>query len=177
MILGIEALRANQLMPISREAVSRAKDVATAKDRQMIGNALSAVILYSIVVELVIKHIWEVEHKRSAEHTHNVLGLFKDLDSATQGEITRIYDECCPAYEEAVRVGVQQLGDASIQVEIANINEALEWNESAMKNFKYDLTPQGKSVPNGLFWSSDTIWKVPDRFPNFAVKLTRWAGG
>ena len=175
LILGIEALGAQGLMPISTEAMSHSKDVDDAKDRQRIGNALTVAVLYSIVVELVIKQIWEDEHGSPARYTHNILDLFTELDSETQAEITRIYDECCRAYVHAVQVGVSTLGKSAMQVGIANMKEALKWNESAMKNFKYDMTPQGRSVPSGLFWSSDTMWVVPSHFPNFAVKLTRWA--
>lgn len=175
LILGIETLRAQGLMPISAEAMDDSKNVDDAKDRQRIGNALTVTVLYSIVVELAIKQLWEDEYRSPARFTHNILDLFTKLDSVTQEDVTRIYDECCRAYVHAVQVGGQRLGKSAMQVGIANINEALKWNESAMKNFKYDMTPQGKSVPSGLFWNSDTIWVVPGHFPNFAVKLTRWA--
>ena len=144
-------------------------------DRQRLGNALTAVALYCIVVELVIKHLWEVKHARTAKCTHNVLGLFDELDSATRDEIERIYGRCCSVYADAVRDGVQQLGAAAVQVEIANIREALEWNQSAMRDFKYDMTPDGKSVPSGVLWNSKTLWVLPSGVPNFAVSLTRWA--
>ena len=55
------------------------------------------------------------------------------------------------------------------------LKNALDWNNDAIKNFKYDLTPRGRSVPTGMFWSSETMWVVPNKFPNFAVELTRWA--
>ena len=174
LILGIETLRAQGLIPITSEAMGESKNVGEARDRQKIGNALTVVVLYSIVVELAIKQLWEDEHGSLARFTHNILELFTELDSDTQEEVTGIYDECCLAYVHAVEAGIKELGESAMRVEIANINEALKWNESAMRNLKYDMTPQGKSVPSGLFWNSELAWVVPSRFPNFAVRLTRW---
>ena len=45
------------------------------------------VVLYAIVVELVVKHVWEQELATTAEHTHNVHKLFKQLRPETRTEI------------------------------------------------------------------------------------------
>ena len=58
---------------------------------------------------------------------------------------------------------------------MANLEEALDWNKDAVKNFKYEMTLQGRSVPTGIFWTSERFWVVPSTFPNFAIELTRWA--
>ena len=59
---------------------------------------------------------------------------------------------------------------------MANLDEALKWNECAVKDLKYDMAPRGRSVPAGIFWDSEGgLWVVPRTFPNFAIELTRWA--
>ena len=60
-------------------------------------------------------------------------------------------------------------------VDMANLEDALRWNKMAVKNFKYEITPCGKSVPTGIIWKSKRYWVVHGTFPNFAIKLTRWA--
>ena len=42
-------------------------------------------------------------------------------------------------------------GSNAAAVEIANLEEALHWNKDTVKNFKYEMTLQGRSVPTGTF--------------------------
>lgn len=177
LMLGMEGLRADGLVPVSKTAVADAGSVEAAVDRQRIGAALTATVLYAIVVELVVKHCWERETGKAAPHSHNVNRLFQELSSKTQLDMETLYEQCCLPYAEAVRSGQRQLGHGTVAVEIASLKEALQWNEDAVKNLKYDLTPRGRSVPTGLFWSRETVWVVPGGFPNFAIELTRWANG
>ena len=58
---------------------------------------------------------------------------------------------------------------------MANLEDALRWNKKAVKNFKYEMTPCGNSVPTGIIWRFRRDWVVPGTFPNFAIKLRRWA--
>ena len=177
LILGMESLSADDLMPVSEQAVREAGTVKDAADRQRYGTALSCVVLYAIVVELVLKHIWEQEHGKTAKHSHDVLTLFTQLGTATRREVKELYDECRRSYERAVESGRKQHGADSVPVKIASLEEALRWNEAAVKDLKYEMTPRGQSVPAGIFWSSSRVWVLPGTFPNFAIKLTRWAAG
>lgn len=173
----MESLSADGLMPVSEQAVRDAGTVNDAVDRQRYGTALSCVVLYAIVVELVLKHVWEQEHGKTAKHSHDVHALFTQLRTATQLEVSVLYDECCRSYEGAVESGRQQHGADSVPVDIASLEESLRWNEAAIKDLKYEMTPRGQSVPAGIFWSSSRVWVLPGTFPNFAIKLTRWAAG
>ena len=146
-----------------------------AMDRQRLAAGLTRVVLYAIVVELVVKHLWEEEHGTNAKYTHNIHKLFGELEPETQEQIRAIYDECCREYDAAVQAGRQQLGHEAVAVKMANLEEALQWNEQAIKDFKYDLTPRGKSVPTGMFWDSNTYWVLSSKFKNFAVEVTDWA--
>lgn len=174
-ILGMEGLRPDDLMPVSKAAVDAAGNLSDAVDRQRYGISLTCAVLYPIVVELVVKHIWEEEHAKTAKYNHNVHNLFLQLRPETQSELEALYDQCCRAYKSAIDIGQQQHGAEAVAVDMANLEEALRWNEEAVKNLKYEMTPHGKSVPTGIFWSSKRVWVVPGTFPNFAIELTRWA--
>ena len=119
--------------------------------------------------------IWEQQQGKTAKYHHDVHCLFKKLRSDTRCYIESLYDECCVPYKNAIQVGTRQHGSNAVAVEMANLEEALHWNKKTMKNFKYEMTLQGRSVPTGIFWTSETHWVTSSTFPNFAIKLTRWA--
>ena len=175
LILGMEGLLPDGAVPVSRSAIKDAGTEKDAVDRQIYGAAVTRVVLYAIVVELVVKHIWEQQQGKTTEHHHDVHRLFKELNPDTQCHIESLYDECCVAYKNAIQVGRRQHGYDAVAVELANLEEALHWNKGTIKNFKYEMTLRGQSVPTGIFWTSGHHWVVPSTFPNFAIKLTRWA--
>lgn len=86
-----------------------------------------------------------------------------------------LYDQCCQEYKRAIDTGKQQHGAKVVAVEMANFEDALRWNEKAVKNLKYEMIPNGESVPTGIIWNSKHLRVVPGFFPNFAIELTRWA--
>ena len=176
LIIGMEALRPSGLVPLSKAAIGDAGSVDSALHRHRIGAALTSAVLYAIVVELVVKHMWEQEHGKTAAYRHNVHRLFQALSAQTRCHVVALYKECCDNYKAAVQAGKQQLGRGAVQVNMADLDEALQWNEGAVKDLKYEMTPSGRSVPAGLFWDSGHIWVVPSNFPNFAIQLARWAG-
>ena len=177
LILGMEGLRPSGCTPVSKAAVDAADTVHDAVDRQRYGTALTCAVLYPIVVELVVKHIWEQKHGKTAKYHHNVHSLFMELGPEVRRDVEALYDRCCHAYENAIDIGQQQHGAEVVAVDMANLEEALRWNGEAVKNLKYEMTPRGQSVPTGIFWSSKHVWIVPGTFPNFAIELTRWAVG
>ena len=153
--------------PVSREA---------AMDRERIAAALTNVALYAIVVELVIKHLWEQKTGCvKAPYHHCIHELFEDLDQTTKDKIGALYDECCADYRKAVLAGKKQHGAAIVDVNLADLEEAFKWNTSAIKNFKYSLTPSGKTVPAGMMWGSSNEWVLPAAFRNFAIELSKIA--
>ena len=175
LILGMEGLRPGRLVPVSQAAVEDAGTKKDAFERQKYAVAHTCIVLYAIVVELVVKHIWEQQQGKTAKYHHDVHCLFKKLRSDTRCYIESLYDECCVPYKNAIQVGTRQHGSNAVAVEMANLEEALHWNKKTMKNFKYEMTLQGRSVPTGIFWTSETHWVTSSTFPNFAIKLTRWA--
>ena len=177
LILGMEGLRPGRVVPVSQAAVEDAGAVSDADDQQRLGAALTCAVLYAIVVELVVKHIWEQKHAQIARYRHDVYRLFQDLEPKTQRDVLALYDKCCRAYKKAIQTGKQQHGSETVAVDMANFEEALQWNEHAMNDLKYDMILSGPSVPAGIFWNSNGsgFWVLPSTFPNFAIELTRWA--
>ena len=175
LVLGMESLKPGKPIPLSSAVVEAAGNHNDAFDLQKYGMALTCAVLYAIVVELVLKHIWEKEQGETAEHNHNVYSLFVQLNPKTRCDVKALYDQCCHAYESAIDIGQQQHGAEVVAVDMANFEEALQWNEEAVKHLKYEMVPCGKTVPTGIIWSPECVWVVPKTFPNFAIELTRWA--
>ena len=176
LILGMEGLRTGRMVPVSQAAVEDAGAVGKdAVDQQKFGAALTCAVLYAIVVELVVKHIWEQQQGKKAKHRHDVHCLFQQLEPKTQRDVLALYDKCCRAYKKAIQTGKQQHGSETVAVDMANLEEALQWNDHAMVHLKYEMTPRGRSVPTGIFWNPKRLWVLPSTFPNFAIELTRWA--
>ena len=134
LILGMEGLLANGRVPVSWAAFKDAGTKKDAVDRQKYGAAHTCIVLYAIVVELVVKHIWEQQQGKTAEHHHDVHCLFKKLRSDTRCYIESLYGECCVLYKNAIQVGTRQHGSNAVAVEMANLEEALHWNKDTMKN-------------------------------------------
>lgn len=175
LIRGMKSL-STKWMPISLKAFADADNRRNAMDQQRLAVALTRVVLYAIVVELVVKHLWENENDETAEYTHNVHELFSQLDKKTQRSIEELYEDCCRAYTRAIQVGRQQHDEKAVGVEMASLDEALQWNETTVRDFKYEMRPTGhRSVPTGVFWDSETMWVLPPELPIFAIELTHWA--
>ena len=134
LILGMEGLRPGGCTPVSKAAVDAADTVHDAVDRQRYGTALTCAVLYPIVVELVVKHIWEQKHGKTAKYHHNVHSLFMELAPEVRRDVEALYDQCCHAYKSAMDIGQQQHGAEVVAVDMANLEEALRWNEEAVKS-------------------------------------------
>ena len=77
LILGMEGLRTGRMVPVSQAAVEDAGAVGKdAVDQQKFGAALTCAVLYAIVVELVVKHIWEQQQGVTAPYRHDEDRLF-----------------------------------------------------------------------------------------------------
>ena len=148
------------LQKIKKEIVvqQHEESLESAKDNSIIDFAMTSIFLYALIVELTIKGLWSYENcGKEHQHTHNIANIYSKLEHSTQTQIKIIYDSSCKYYTQVISKGEQQLGGKNIQVEMASLVEALEWNEEAMVNFKYDLTPRGKTIPAGVIWDCETI--------------------
>ena len=111
-----------------------------------------------------VKHIWEQQQGKTAKYRHDVHCLFQQLEPKTQRDVLALYDKCCRAYKKAIQTGKQQHGSETVAVDMANLEEALQWNQHAMRDLKYEMTPSGRSVPTGIFWNSKHLWVLPSTF-------------
>ena len=153
-----------------------------AKNMSIYDNGVTSVFLYTIIVELTIKGLWSYENGGvEPEHTHDIQKLFDQLTRKTQSQIKSIYNNICRSYKQAILAGKQKLGAGNIQVEMASLKEALQWNERAIVALKYDLELKGKTVPAGVIWDNNfrnnhiSIWIGNYNLPNFASKIVEWA--
>ena len=62
------------------------------KAEQRLSRGMIAHLDYAIVLELVIKVIWELDNKRPCEHTHNIYKLYGELSEKSKRQIETIYD-------------------------------------------------------------------------------------
>ena len=77
LILGMEGLRTGRMVPVSQAAVEDTGAVGKdAVNQQKFGAALTCAVLYAIVVELVVKHIWEQQQGVTAPYRHDEDRLF-----------------------------------------------------------------------------------------------------
>ena len=56
---------------------------------------------------------------------------------------------CRRAYQDATQAGILKDGPVAEAFDVASLEEALQWNEEAMKNLKYEMNPKGPTVPTG----------------------------
>ena len=120
-------------------------------------------ILNSIVLEIAIKVIWELDNNAECRHIHDIACLFSELSKKSQEELTEIYDEkvaSLASIEGRDQQGKQVLiGDLVL---FQTLQEALVANEDTMKNFKYDLIFKGNSSAMGsVIWDDKVFWTFP----------------
>lgn len=134
--------------------------------------------LYSIVFELVIKIIWEVENRRECEHHHNILEFYTELSCEKQSRIEELYDTQASLVrtQEGERNGDRIRVDDLTQYQ--SLKEALKANYTTVTKFKYDGLYQGKSsLIGGVIWNKeiDLHWILPKRFIVFPNELLKYA--
>ena len=138
---------------------------------------VTGIFLYALIVELTIKGLWSYENRGAEpERTHHIVNIFSKLNRGTRTQIETIYESNRKHYTRVVSEGKRQVGEERIQVVMASLLEALQWNANAMVHLKYDLIPSGKTVPAGAMWDGETIWiDTEDNMPNFGLQLAEWA--
>ena len=140
-------------------------------DRQRYASALTRLVLSTLLVELLVKHVWETARSKESPHNHDILRLVQQLDPSLVQPMREEYDLCVSQYLSALAHGT--VSGQQVCVEFASFEDALDWNGWAMVHLKYTLRPLGKAVPYGVFWNSDTHWVLPPSgsLPNFALRL------
>ena len=94
---------------------------------------VTRIFLYALIVELTIKGLWSYDNRGAeAKYTHHIENLFSELQSGTRAQIEAIYEGNRKHYTRILPEGKRQLGEEGIQVEMASIIEAMQWNAKAM---------------------------------------------
>ena len=146
------------------------------KDRQRWWRGLTCHMLYSIVFEIAIKVIWELDNQKDCRNTHDIGNLYDQLSEASQQHIQSLYDQRLSALtalegnnKEGVRVKVIDL------TTFQSLRDALRANEDTMKNFKYEVKYKGKSSAIGnVIWNETTAWIIPPIYDCFPEALYRY---
>ena len=115
--------------------------------------------LYAVSFEISIKIIWEIEQGESAPYSHNILRLYEELSPASQQKISDMYDSQVSNMKKLI---AQIPECAHYNWDLQSLEDALEVNESVVKNFKYDGEIRGKSsVFCSMMWADDEILISP----------------
>ena len=112
--------------------------------------------LYSIVFEISIKIIWEVEQGGNSPHHHNILRLYQELSPASHQKISDMYDSQVSNMKKLI----SELTNYNWNLQ--SLEDALRVNEKVIKNFKYDGEISGKSsVFSSMLWADGEILTTP----------------
>ena len=139
------------------------QDIEESMDNHRLWRKSVVHMLNSIVFELTIKVIWELDHNQQCRYTHNISSLYSELKEKSRRELRDIYlkkSRQMATLEATDKQGNQtMLGNL---VDFQSFEDALASNEDTMKNFKYDGVFKGKSsVMGSVIWNSETIWTLP----------------
>lgn len=99
-------------------------------------HAVTGHFLQAVVLELIIKAFYELDLRRRAPFTHNVVRLYRQLRQESREFLES-------AFEEARERRGQQFSGIE-DVEFHPLEHVLQNNETTVKNFKYDA----KGVPS-----------------------------
>ena len=160
-------LLSNPLSP-----VVAGKDAQEQLENHRLQKNIVAHMLCAIIVENTIKILWEMEHNKECEHSHNIHKFYGELSNSTRAELKCMYDKQTvefAAIEGTINGKKVKLGDI---VQLASFEQALQSNAITMRDFKYDNKFQGKtSVIANAIWDAKTIWVLPSGHKPFAVSL------
>ncbi len=121
---------------------------------QVLRHSVTRYYLQAVVLELVIKMFYELDLRKPAPFTHNLVNLFNELNKETKDFGVAKFDEA----RNRRRKQFEQIKD----VEFHPLQDVLANNEMIVKNFKYDVigVPSNSSV-DGTFY--DEVFKYIDR--------------
>lgn len=102
--------------------------------------------LQAVIMELIIKTLFELNRKKTAPYSHNILNIFNDLDQD-------IKDALFESFNEA-RIRKQKIFQRHkiSDIQFHPFEKVLKNNESTIKNFKYNaMGSDSNSSLDGIF--------------------------
>jgi len=92
---------------------------------------VTAYYLGSVILELIVKILFELDHKKTAPFHHNIFKIYAQLEKNTKNDIEQIYNNSIMRRKEAFK-------NIDTEVKFPKLCEVLKVNEKMIKNFKYD---------------------------------------
>jgi len=103
--------------------------------------------LGSVILELLIKILYELDYKKQAPFTHNILKIFEELKQQTKSIVQEKYDQARKRKEEVFK-------KIDKSVTFPPLHEVLTSNEQFIKDFKYNaMASKTNSAIDGVFYN------------------------
>ena len=146
-----------------RNAASQEEAKSKADDTRF-GRKMAAHFLYTVVIELCIKIIWEVEHNRSPKTNHDILSRYIELSPESKQAISDMYDTQVKNTNHIISLANSGIRDnhgdiVNLCPQLQSLEDALTSNQETIKNFKYDgKLDQKSSVLCSMIWNDGEIF-------------------
>lgn len=115
--------------------------------------------LNSVVFELIIKMLWELDKNKKCYFTHDLKKLFSELSKESQLLVVQSYSRFKSEIETAIKSTPEGL---NANIKYCDLNEALALNETIIKDFKYEMNPSSKnSVFNNIVSTDEFFYAIP----------------
>lgn len=102
--------------------------------------------LSSVILELLIKILYELEFRKQAPFKHNILKIYEQLSTDIKSFVRAKYDEARKRKEKIFK-------EIDSTVSFPPFHQLLESNEDFIKNFKYDaMGSKTNSAVDGVFY-------------------------
>lgn len=128
--------------------------------------------LYSVIFELCIKIIWEIEHNKPHKHTHDIFSLYNCLSKESRQVISDLYAKQVNNAQYMVLLSKRQADkyDDKVNITLQTLEDALKSNAQTVRDFKYDGIFNGKSsVLCSIMYEADTGAKYVLPKPEYIV--------
>ena len=164
----------------TNQIIAGSQEEAEAKvDDTRYGRKMTAHFLYSVVFELCVKVIWEIEHNKPPKPNHDIFSRYTELSKKTKQTISDIYDTQVTNIKHIISQSngqVDNKGDiVNLNINLQSLEDALKSNQETIINFKYDGKLGGKSsVLCSVMWDANEVLILPRPeiivFPKFLLE-------
>lgn len=117
----------------------------TGNETEPLSRAAVSWFLERIILEILIKIIYELDTGGEAPHHHNILELFQKLNIEVRGNIEAIYDRARTQQEEC-------FSNMAERPPLPSFQDVLKTNRHIVTTFKYEATvmptPRGPEYPD-----------------------------
>jgi len=113
---------------------------------QILKHGVTNYYLNSVILELLVKILYELEFRKQAPFTHNIHKIYEQLSSDIKSFVRSKYDEARKRKEKIFK-------EIDSTVSFPPFHQLLKSNEDFIKNFKYDaMGSKTNSAVDGEFY-------------------------